>query len=89
MVVAAEAAAHLEASDSDGQLRLVPRGEWTLASASALETRSASQASLLTGRFLISSLCFRFHLGTAEVQLAARTRRDQCLDGGKDSHSGG
>ncbi len=37
MVVAAEAAAHLETSETDGRQRLIPRGHWTLPNADTLE----------------------------------------------------
>jgi phospholipid/cholesterol/gamma-HCH transport system permease protein len=88
MVVAAEAAAKLEAHDSDGQLRLVPRGEWTLASASALESE-IEKAVAAANRSVVIDLSDVDHIDTAGGWLITRLEREIGAKGGAVSVEGG
>ncbi|SHG06869.1 phospholipid/cholesterol/gamma-HCH transport system permease protein [Kaistia soli DSM 19436] len=89
MVVAAEAAAHLEANDSDGGLRLVPHGPWTLSNADHLEGEVDKAVAAASGKATRIDLSDVDHIDTAGGWLITRLEREIKAKGGSVDVEGG
>ncbi|WP_224573200.1 MlaE family lipid ABC transporter permease subunit [Mesorhizobium sp. BR1-1-16] len=89
MVVAAEAAAHLETNDSDGALRLVPHGPWTLSNADQLEAEVDKAVASASDKATLIDLSDVDHIDTAGGWLITRLEREITAKGGKVDVEGG